>query len=164
MSLPAEITGTEPPAGDGSALDALIDFCRAFNASDLKALGANWADGEAPSIDNPIGGIRRGWPAIREGYAKLFNGPATVRVAFHDFSAQGNNDYHLFVGREKGLCETPAVRLELRIRTSRCFVKVRGAWRQLHHHGSIDDPAILAEYQRVKGAGAARGAGLSVSE
>jgi len=85
-------------------------------------------------------------------------------VAFHDFSAQGNNDYHLFVGREKGLCETPAVRLELRIRTSRCFVKVRGAWRQLHHHGSIDDPAMLAEYQRVKGAGAARGAGLSVSE
>jgi hypothetical protein len=38
MSLPAEITGIEPPAGDGSALDALIDFYRAFNASDLKAL------------------------------------------------------------------------------------------------------------------------------
>jgi hypothetical protein len=149
MSLPAEITGREPPAGDGSALDALIDFYRAFNASDLKALGANWADGEAPSMDNPIGGIRRGWPAIREGYAKLFSGPATVRVAFHDFSAQGNNDYHLFVGREKGLCVTTAVRLELRIRTSRWFVKVRGAWRQLHHHGSIDEPAMLAEYQRA---------------
>ena len=74
-------------------------------------------------MDNPIGGIRRGWPAIREGYAKLFSGPAIVRVAFHDFSAQGNNDYHLFVGREKGLCETPAVRLELRIRISRWFVK-----------------------------------------
>ena len=109
MSLPAEITGREPPAGDGSALDALIDFYRAFNASDLKALAANWADGEAPSMDNPIGGIRRGWPAIREGYAKLFSGPATVRVAFHDFTAQGNNDYHLFVGREKRL-----------LRNSRC--------------------------------------------
>ena len=75
--------------------------------------------------DNPIGGIRRGWPAIREGYAKLFGGPAIVRVAFHDFVAQGNNDYHLFVGREKGFCETPAVRLELRIRpggSSRCVV------------------------------------------
>ena len=80
-------------------LDALIDFYRAFNASDLKALGANWADGEAPSMNNPIGGIRRGWPAIREGYAKLFSGPATVRVAFRDFSVQGNNDYHLYVGR-----------------------------------------------------------------
>ena len=149
MSLPAEISGRETPAGDGSALDALIDFYRSFNASDLKALAANWAEGEAPSMDNPIGGIRRGWPAIRDGYAKLFGGPAIVRVAFHDFAAQGNNDYHLFVGREKGFCETPAVRLELRIRTSRWFVKMRGVWRQLHHHGSIDEPALLAEYQRV---------------
>jgi hypothetical protein len=102
MSLLAEITGREPPAGDGNALDALIEFCRSFNASDLNALAANWAEGAAPSMDNPIGGIRRGWPAIRKGYVKLFGGPAIVRVAFHDFSAQGNNDYHLFVGREKG--------------------------------------------------------------
>ena len=66
MSLPAEISGKEAPAGDGGALDALIDFYRSFNASDLNALAANWADGEAPSMDNPIGGIRRGWPAIRK--------------------------------------------------------------------------------------------------
>ena len=50
MSLPAEISGKESPAGDGSALDALIDFYRSFNASDLNALAGNWADGEAPSI------------------------------------------------------------------------------------------------------------------
>src|SRR5436190_23994081 len=104
MSLPAEISGKEAPAGDGSALDALIDFYRSFNASDLKALAANWADGEAPSMDNPIGGIRRGWPAIKEGYAKLFNGPATVRVAFHDFSAQGKQlRITLFDGRPPAL-------------------------------------------------------------
>ena len=71
MSLPAEISGKEAPARDGSALDALIDFYRSFNASDLNALAAN-----------PIGGIRRGWPAIREGYAKLFSGPAIVVPRF----------------------------------------------------------------------------------
>jgi hypothetical protein len=49
MSLPAEISGRETPAGDGSALDALIDFYRSFNGSDLKALAANCAEGEAPS-------------------------------------------------------------------------------------------------------------------
>src|SRR5467141_2992692 len=84
MSLPAEITGREPPAGDGSALHALIDFYRAFNASDLKALGANWVDGEAPSMDNPIGGIRRGWPAIREGsgrHPKPFTQPDSCIAA-----------------------------------------------------------------------------------
>jgi hypothetical protein len=119
MSLPIEISGRETPAGDGSALDTLIDFYWSFNASDLRALAANWAEGEAPSMDNPIGGIRRGWPAIREGYAKLFGGPAMVRVAFHDFVAQGDNDYQLFEGREKGFRETPAVRLELSSATAK---------------------------------------------
>ena len=36
------------------------------------------------------------------------------RVAFHYFVVQSNNDFHLFVLREKGYCETPAVLLELR--------------------------------------------------
>jgi hypothetical protein len=56
----ARITGAETLAGDGSPLDALISFYRAFNAGDLNGLAANWADLDAPSMDNPIGGIRRG--------------------------------------------------------------------------------------------------------
>ena len=145
----SEITGGEAPIGDGSALDALIDFYRAFNAGDLQALAANWAEGDAPSMDNPIGGIRRGWPAIGEGYEKLFRGPAKVRVVFHDFTSQGGSDWHLFAGREKGVCETPDARIDLRIRTTRWFVRTGGRWRQLHHHGSIDEPALLADYQRA---------------
>ena len=100
-------------------------------------------------MDNPIGGIRRGWPAIREAYANLFGGPATVRVAFHDFTSQGGADWHLFVGCEKGVCRTPTTRLGLRIRTTRWYIKVNGVWRQLHHHGSIEEPALLADCQRV---------------
>ena len=66
MSSPyAQIT-VRARTGDG-ALDALIDFYRAFNSRDLDALAANWADGDAPSMSNPIGGIRRGWPAIAGG-------------------------------------------------------------------------------------------------
>lgn len=149
MSLPfTEITGSEARTGEG-ALDALIDFYRAFNGRDLDALAANWADGDAPSMDNPIGGIRRGWPAIREGYSRLFGGPAAVSVTFHDFTCQGGSDWQLFVGREKGICRTPQVTLDLRIRTTRWFVKSDGRWRQLHHHGSIEEPALLADYQRA---------------
>lgn len=144
-----EISGAETRSGDGNALDALIDFYRAFNAGDLDALAANWAEGDAPSMDNPIGGVRRGWPSIRDGYSKLFNGPATVHVTFHDFSSQGGSDWHLFVGREKGSCTTPDVTLELRFRTTRWFTKINGLWRQLHHHGSIEEPALLADYQRA---------------
>ena len=131
----------------GSPLEALVGFYRAFNAGDLDALAANWAPGERPSMDNPIGGIRRGWPAIRAAYQALFEGPARVQVAFYDFTSEGGDDWHLFVGREAGTCVLPDRTVSLRIRTTRWFVKIDGAWRQLHHHGSIEEPALLAEYQ-----------------
>jgi hypothetical protein len=141
------ITGSEPSTGDGSALDALIAFYRAFNRRDLDGLALSWTPGDRPSMDNPIGGIRRGWPSIREGYARLFSGPATVHVEFFDFTSEGDEDHHLFVGRERGSCVSSDVSIALRIRTSRWFVRTDGLWRQLHHHGSIEEPALLAEYQ-----------------
>lgn len=146
---PSEITGAEAKTGDGSALDALIEFYRAFNAGDIAGLAAIWEDGDAPSMDNPIGGIRRGWDAIREGYLKLFAGSAKVQVTFHDFTSQGGSDWHLFVGREKGVCTTADASLDLRFRTTRWFIRTNGLWRQLHHHGSIEEPALLADYQRM---------------
>ena len=96
-----EVTGREARSGTGEALDALIDFYAAFNARDIDGLAANWEQGDAPSMDNPMGGIRRGWKSISEGYMKLFGGPGIVQVTFHDFSSQGGDDWHLFVGREK---------------------------------------------------------------
>ena len=96
-----------------------------------------------------MGGRRRGWLAIREGYSKLFNGPATIQVAFYDFTSQGGSDWHLFVGREKGVCETAMVSLGLRFRTTRWFIRTNGVRRQLHHHGSIEETMLLADYQRA---------------
>jgi hypothetical protein len=145
----SEISGLETKAGDGSAIDALIEFYRAFNAGDLVALKATWVEGDAPSMDNPIGGIRRGWSSIAEGYLRLFGGPATVRVTFHDFTRQGSDDWHLFVGRERGVCTTPTETLDLSFRTTRWFIRMEGVWRQLHHHGSIEEPRLLASYQRL---------------
>jgi len=146
-SEPTTISGNEPMRGDGGPLDALIDFYRAFNRRDLDALEHHWAGGAAPSMDNPIGGIRRGWPAIREGYARLFEGPARVNVVFHDYTASGNDQWHLFVGREAGTCTVAGQAMALKIRTTRWLVRIDGRWRQLHHHGSIEEPAMLAAYQ-----------------
>lgn len=146
---PTEISGTERIDDPTSPLAALSGFYRAFNAGDLEGLANNWLDGDEPSMSNPIGGIRRSWPEIRAGYAKLFGGPARVRVTFHDFTSHGDDRAHLFVGREKGVCESPSGTLALRIRTTRWFVRKDGVWRQLHHHGSIEEPALLADYQRI---------------
>jgi hypothetical protein len=145
----SEIEGVELKSGSGGPLDVLIEFYRAFNARDLPGLGSVWLGGEAPSMDNPIGGIRRGWTAIEEGYSKLFNGPAKVHVTFHDFTSQGGPDWHLFVGRERGSCVTPDQELKIAFRTTRWFVRRDGSWRQLHHHGSVEDADMLRDYQRL---------------
>ncbi|UWU75505.1 nuclear transport factor 2 family protein [Bradyrhizobium huanghuaihaiense] len=142
-----EITGHEVQSGRGDPLDALIAFYKAFNARDLEGLAANWEQGDALSMDNPMGGIRRGWRSISEGYLKLFGGPAIVQVTFHDFTSQGGDDWHLFVGREVGTCMTTDLKMDVRFRTTRWFTRRGGAWRQLHHHGSIEEPGMLAAYQ-----------------
>jgi hypothetical protein len=144
-----EVNGHETKRGDGGAVDALIEFYRAFNAGDLLGLEAVWLGGSEPSMDNPIGGIRRGWDQIKEGYSKLFKGQAKVHVTFHDFTSQGGDDWHLFVGRERGACKTARETLDVAFRTTRWFVRKNGAWRQFHHHGSVEDPKMLADYQRL---------------
>ena len=149
MARPIEITGRETQSGSGDALDALIGFYSAFNARDLAGLATNWEQGDAPSMDNPMGGIRRGWQSISEGYLKLFGGPAIVQVTFHDFTSQGGDDWHLFVGREKGTCVTFEAKMDVRFRTTRWFTRRGGTWRQLHHHGSIEEPGLLAAYQKT---------------
>ena len=56
------------------------------------------------------------------------------------------------VGRERGEFCLGETRVELAIRTSRIYQLIDGAWKQVHHHGSIDNPDLLAEYQSaVKG-------------
>jgi hypothetical protein len=64
-----------------------MEFYKAFNARELDGLAENWEQGDAPSMDNPMGGIRRGWRSISEGCSKLFGGPAIVQVTFHDFTS-----------------------------------------------------------------------------
>ena len=36
-------------------------------------------------MDNPLGGIKRGWHEVRSVYERLFSGPARVLVEFHDY-------------------------------------------------------------------------------
>lgn len=145
--IPAEITGAEHASAD-DPLAALIAFYRAFNAGDLRLMEQNWDNGPDASMDNPLGGIKRGWPEIRAVYERIFNGTARVRVAFHDYTLHRLGDVFLAVGRERGRLERPGLALDLAIRTSRVFRRADdGSWRQFHHHGSFENPELLAAYQ-----------------
>ena len=125
----------------------LEEFYAAFNGRDIDLMTQNWSDGAEASMSNPLGGIRRGWYDIKAGYHRLFTGPARIYVEFYDYSVHESGDLFYAVGRERGDFRLGEKRVELAIRTSRIYQRHNGRWRQLHHHGSIDDPVLLARYQ-----------------
>lgn len=98
-------------------------------------------------MDNPLGGIKRGWDSIRPVYERLFSGPAQVYVEFFDYTIHESPAIFYAVGRERGHFRVKSLDLPLAIRTSRIFSKLDGVWRQVHHHGSIEDPQLLGRYQ-----------------
>lgn len=141
------ITGSELIGTGASPLNALAEFYRAFNARDLKLMSANWANSDEVSMSNPLGGVRRGWESIQEVYAKIFTGPAEVYVEFYDYTIHHAGISFCAVGRERGYFRLNGKQVDLAIRTSRFYRQDCGKWYQIHHHGSIDAPALLAEYQ-----------------
>ena len=148
MTIQEPITGEERRGTLTETAEALSQFYRAFNTRDLALMEQNWDDSEEAVMANPLGGIKRGWPEIREVYRRIFEGRATVSVEFHDYTLTVADDVFWTVGRERGVSETDGRSLQLAIRTSRVFRRVNGRWRQVHHHGSIEDPALLETYQK----------------
>lgn len=134
---------------------ALLEtFYHAFNRRDLAVLRRVWAEHDLIQLNNPLGGILRGYDGIAELYARVFNGPASVWVEFYDIVDYVGADMVVFAGRERGEFSRDGEILALSIRTTR-IVQWQGeaiGWRQTHHHGSIDDPALLAAYQKAVGA------------
>lgn len=98
---------------------------------------------------NPLGGIKRGWEEIRAVYERLFTGPAEVYVEYYDYTVHETPQMFYATGRERGYFRLNEQEVKLAIRTSRVFRKMEGLWRQVHHHGSIDDPLLLATYQEA---------------
>jgi ketosteroid isomerase-like protein len=140
------VTGKEE-ADPATAKGALAEFYRAFNTRDLSLMSRNWLNTDEVSMDNPLGGIRRGWNEISQIYQRIFSGAGVVTVEFFDYTIHQIGDTFLAVGRERGTLKTNDSAIDLRIRTSRWFRRVEGRWRQLHHHGSIEDADLLARYQ-----------------
>lgn len=136
--------------GSHAPILALIAFYAAFNNRDLAAMERNWwTRGDDAVMANPLGDVRRGWAAIREIYERIFSGSATVYVEFYDYTLHETGEMFYAVGRERGYFEIDGRRIGLAIRTSRIFRKLDGRWLQVHHHGSIEDPELLARYQKA---------------
>ncbi|MEO1054309.1 MAG: nuclear transport factor 2 family protein [Bacteroidota bacterium] len=143
------ITGQEALTESHSPYAALVQFYHAFNGRNLDLMAANWANTSDIAMDNPLGGIMHGWEHIKVIYDRIFNGPAEVYVEFYDYTIHEAQEMFYAVGRERGHFCIGDDRIELAIRTSRIFKWMNSAWRQVHHHGSIEDPALLKTYQTL---------------
>ena len=137
-----EIKASEPIA-------ALIEFYRAFNSGDIELMSKNWEQSDEASMSNPLGGLKRGWNSIKEVYSNIFNGNTKVYVEYHDYSILHSGVMFCAVGRERGYFEAEGQKIDLAIRTSRIYRMDCGRWYQIHHHGSIDNPKLLATYQEA---------------
>lgn len=141
------ITGNEDQGDLTSPYQALVQFYHAFNAGDLDKMSRNWEQSEDIAMDNPLGGIKRGWKEISSVYGRIFNGPAEVYVEYYDYTIHEYGKVFYAVGRERGFFRLRETSVDLAIRTSRIFRKVGNFWRQTHHHGSIENAELLSAYQ-----------------
>jgi hypothetical protein len=135
--------------GMAGARAALETFYYSLNNRDADVLTEIWTDHPFVQLNNPVGGILHGRQAIGDLYRWIFQGQLRLHVTFGDIVEFTGDGYAVFAGRETGGYTTPDGEVPLKIRTTRYFRYDGHAWRQEHHHGSIDDPAALDAYQRA---------------
>jgi len=141
------ITGNEDVTELSAPLRSLVSFYKAFNSRDYLAAAENWSQREVIGMSNPMGGIRRSWDEIAAGYKRIMSGTAKVYVEYYDFTSYQDSNLFYVYGRERGHFSHTNQVLDLQIRTSRIYKLTAGQWKQVHHHGSIENPQLLAKYQ-----------------
>ena len=141
------ITGNEGIGDASTPYQALVQFYHAFNSGNIRIMADNWAQSDDSIMNNPLGGIKYGWAAIQQVYESIFAGPTGVYVEFFDYTIHETSEIFYAVGRERGYFRLRGEEIPLAIRTSRIFKMINGRWKQVHHHGSIEDPQLLNRYQ-----------------
>lgn len=143
------VTGREQKKQLIPQMRTLSEFYQALNDRDLELMARNWAQTDDAVMDNPVGGIKRGWEEIRTVYEKIFRSAGQYWFEFYDYSYHEAGEIFYVVGRERGEYRAGEAVLNMAIRTTRVFRRIDGEWQQIHHHGSIDDPELLRTYQQA---------------
>src|SRR5512146_1957442 len=123
------VTGKEEKTRLTPQMKALSEFYQAINSRDMELMARNWAQTDEAVMDNPLGGIRRGWQEIRAVYERLFKSPGQYWFEFYDYSYHEAGDIFYVVGRERGEYKSAETTLNMAIRTSRLFRQMDGEWR-----------------------------------
>lgn len=72
-------------------------------------------------------------------------------MEFYDFSTHRSGVMSYAVGRERGHVRVKGKESEVKlvIRMSRFYRREYGRRKQVHHHGFIDEPALLVDYEML---------------
>jgi hypothetical protein len=71
-------------------------------------------------------------------HAELFNSPIQIDVEYYDIEINYFENGFASVGRERGTMNINGESIDVGFRTSRLFVKEKGEYKQVHHHGSFE--------------------------
>lgn len=115
--------------------DAAAAFYQAFEARDVDAMMATWADDEDIVCVHPGGARLVGYAAVRAGWEQLFAGDARLRFRLDQIVAietvglaMQSAVEHVFAardGRERGVAHCTNV-----------FMRTPSGWRIVMHHAS----------------------------
>ena len=115
------ITGKEEKSLLSAPMKALSEFYEALNTRDMQKMASHWAQTDEAVMDNPVGGIKRGWEEIRAVYERVFRSPQPYWFEFYDYSYHEAGEIFYVVGRERGEYRTRDRVLKMATRTTRIF-------------------------------------------
>jgi hypothetical protein len=78
------VTGNEEKMQLTPQMRALSEFYQALNERDIERMARNWAQSDEAVMNNPVGGIKRGWEEIRTVYDRIFSSPSQYWFEFYD--------------------------------------------------------------------------------
>ncbi len=72
VPVSAPITGTEQLGDLRQPVQALAQFYQTFNSRDLVLMAENWSASDDVVMDNPVGGVMRGWDEISSSETRRY--------------------------------------------------------------------------------------------
>ena len=82
----APVTGKEQKKLLTPQMRVLSAFYQALNSRDMDLMTRNWAQTDEAVMDNPVGGIKRGWEEIKTVYERIFSSSGPYWFEFYDYS------------------------------------------------------------------------------
>lgn len=117
-----------PRSDEDAVLSANLEFYRAFNDRDMRAMEALWAKAAPVVCTHPGWTPLTGRERVIQSWRDIFANPDAPQVMCHDDRAVIHGDLALV------LCEEELETGHLAV--TNVFIREAGAWRLVHHHAS----------------------------